>query len=913
MSPLAQEPIVWVLALRPAKQTPDPLEKALKRIQLPLRQITLQPFDAELCRAYLEEVAHIIENEDPEGAQRIRGYLATLEQRPDGLKILQKATQGHPLYLALVADVLRVGLDLPQAFYEEVDTEERAGWAEPGHADEPMHDVVRQLLRVLFVNRSALGLLLMRLSRARLGASKAMLEQWVQEAKNDQLEPVTWDTPQFLHSLKKLSIVKVFPKRKRGFFLHDEIYFLFNRLFPPGDEERTRTYQVIKSDYDREIEALSKRLEQEEQGLWQRAWAARRRQAQVERLFYQLLENPWGSYFQYLVHANDWAKGDPVTFRLLQYHMERLRWWMRQVEGRTSPEITRFWDFWEVEHKIHEAALWVVRYRQLEKACGLLEQVNKKLPHWPHGKEGTFLWALWWLTKALCAFYEQDPSREEDALQQANRILSDGKSLEAHEPEVFSLFRALHDNYLGMRRRRQGKMEEARALLRRAVSTFRKYHSDGTAGVLINLAYLELLAYRFRTADDLLKEARRIVRRSADRKAEIRVYTVLTLRYALEQDLDRASAGAQRVLELCGEEDYPRFRGLTLLYWARAYRGRWNDYVNWGEDLEKGIRDYLVPALRRLLPKAKVAPVLQESGEAHVLELWDKPYFQQWDETLWDLRSYLQPTERADVYREIGRLYREWAWARLQLARRRGKQTEARKQIRPLYRAAANAFWRTITGTQEEAPASWWTKDDELLLQLTHYQTELGGSWFEPVAALIDFAWLEHYWQEVGHSEEEAICRLLYRIFAQIALDSPPDFSSLSLEEMSRFDQWYKGKRVQRDTRFLSQLAKTYMLHGHVHLRALRKVNTSQEKEDHLRRAVDKIAVSFELNHRAGDDSPGKRRAEAALFDWLQRHSHEPFDKGRDLLQAFLDLGRELAERAPQSRLVKFLDERYGL
>ena len=892
ISPLQDRPIVWVLAGRPAPGAKeDTLKQALRQyLGGATQSITLASLSPRHTAEYFWSLSAAIRAQDPRGAQRLRDYLQRIgvaapthiiEEKAVQKHPLYHSTGGYPLYLAIAADAIRLGFALPEAFYN----------SEPllSRPSEIIQGPVQQILGRLFARRTPLGFLLLQMARARLGVSESLLSKWYQNAGGTQADFQT-----ILYNLKNLSIVKYFPRPTRPYLLHDEIYRLINTLWPPTENERRQAAREIVQEYENERRGLEKRLEDEPEA----AGAQKRQRLLTEEIYYRLWENPWAGYPYYLAHANAWAAEAPVAALGLQRQTLRLRWWMTKMEGR---EDTRgFWSFWDIEHRYHHALLYIVHYRDQESAGNMLSEQEARLGAYA-GPGKPFLQVLHYLTQAHDAFYKKDLQAYAEALKRAGQQLGSESLLPQEARAALDYANGLYHNYMGMCIRRQGRFQSAR---RHFMQALRLMEGQPVAGILINLAYLETLAALYRTARHHLSRARRYAAWLGDVNIEIRHWAVLALLNSLDEHPEQTEQAVEQVLQRCAQRPNPRFQALALIYYAQAQRTRWNNHIlvqRGRSALQEGLQNFLLPALRRLLPWSQAQKGLPASLQSSAKSLWERPYWGSQKETAWELHNLLQGDEEIELYREIGRLFREIAWAIREQGRLAGSVAE--KEGYPARQAAEIYAWQAATGQTTPKAVGWWEEKDEAkqVDQWIRAQAKrAGGSLFPPLSAMVDLAWHYHYQQRLSTAQD--------RGFGQWLLGRFPK------EYLATLENWPPKAEGSSDVdiRLWGLLGKVHMLLAHTYLREIRTKETSAEKEATIRGALRYIALSLEYNHLIGGDSNSMRRAEANLSDWLNNHDAEKIN-GDTILGAFLQSFRSAWGKRLAPRLYKFLDERFGL
>lgn len=725
-----------------------------------------------------------------------------------------------------------------------------------------------------------------------LGVSEETLKSKVQEwkDKHPKAPEQTWAAIE--HELThKLGFIKAVRGSRWKYQVHDVILDKIQAFI--GKERK----QEVATKAIKEIEREREKVVNELRSLpFSRLGPRQQIVQEIQRLeiykiFYQIWEDPWKAYPAYFTHVYDW-RDNRYAKGLLFHYLKRLERWDKE---------NTFWSFWEKEHLLYGEH------------------------HDPIEKEKDFGEYRELLSRILGLREAYSPRKSQDQKSSQTRILKESRDIrkkieELEGPnsqnagpvsqDILSIFSAIVSNYEAMALRRQGHFCDAKRKFQEAIKTYRRQRMEGTAGILINLAYLDALFAHFRTAADHLKEARRLLGVSANLKDYIRLQNIATFLYGLWEDLDSAEKAAREALDasIAEPSHHPRFRAWILIHWARALRGEWNSHVSWGRDLEEGVNKFLFPALRLLLPKTEVLKTFPEDTPS--LKLWERPYHAGWEKTAWELRDNLLPEEKSELYREIGRLWRELGWARLQQGLSMGKPlSRIQNEIEPIMKASADALWMAATGDNaaptslysphrvdhlpkqngdEELP-KWWNGYKE---KVEHYIREIENAYFYPIAAMIDIGWHYHYlaraedippdnWAE----HEGSLCKWIRDLFPK-NLSLP---SCTAGSERSRSgggmgsgsggaDPQEASSEFLDDPRLFGQLGKLHMLGAHAYLRAWRKRIEASEREkleELFEISVAHLLLAFQYNEIAGGDSPYMRRCEANLYDWLMKHGWE--------------------------------------
>ena len=928
-------PILWVLAGRPANEKgKDPLTTALRQAfpNFPSRMTsrTLKALSPRYAAEYLNQMAALIEPVDHYGAENILRYLKEtgimqiLKHLPQQEEMLAKShlyqiTQGHPLSLAIFTDALRLGLVKPPFIPP----------AEQPTGGKGLSSYIRDILYRSFIQNPVLGKALLNMARARLGVSENIIQRWLGERARGNAKA-------YLDVLRHLSIVKIVPGKRRAFRLHDEMYQEINRYWPPTRKEREDIVHTLLEEYRQELKRLQTQLQGQSAVLdlsLRQLWVNNL----AEQTYYRLWRAPWQGYPFYLAWANDWAKSSPLPFRRLQRQIQRLR---EHVDQENREDTARreqfavFWEFWALEHRLHEAALAIARYQDFSRAHHILQETREAITDYADGPAKSLLRALHALTGVLYtfhrAFHQGKPEEYKEALQKAEGALEQlsmkyPKGEDTQEQAAVEgaspLLEAIAANYWGMFYRRQGNLYKARQAFERAVTGLRRYQTPGLAGVLINLAYLHVIQSNYRTANDLLIDALRRAGISGDLRTQIRAWSVRALLYSLNAQTAEAQQSVEQVFSLCETEDMPRFRGLALTHWGRTQRAKWNRLIaqeRFSTHFQEGIQEYLLSGLRLLLPWHEAQKGIPDSISDLARQIWTSSP-PKWmgkfgGETAWDLRHRLQGDETIELLREISRLFRELAWG-LHRQYRYEMESKALKGLLDKPNRAAETFaWRAATGQSTPMKWGWWqeeAKSTKVVGWMESQRQKAGGAHFYPLAPMIDLAWHYQYQYRFSLEEDEAFIHWL--------LDRFPAEYRIPNQDLAYWPPTYHDKeKSQGDPRLWNLLGKLYMLWGQLRLRQVRQAKSKEEKIGHIQQAVQCIAISMEYNRLLGGDSNAMRRAESALYDWLLRHEDEEINGGT-LIEAFHkatdDFQRNLQKADPYwqdrgLRLKKFLNER---
>lgn len=209
------------------------------------RHSTLPAFSREETKEYLEAVAHLeAQRDDPDAAARLSEFS---KERGDVVHFL---TEGKPVILSLVADIVGHGWVLPSAFgrtLQELQAQGIERWRP---------DVERTLVSRIQESPTLIGETIRTLAWLRKGATTKLLA-WLMDLSTPDGELRTDTAEDLLTQVAQLSLVKAWPGKERV-FLHDDIYRLLERyvLQECSVSEKVHFYSSIVQYYDSQEDAL---------------------------------------------------------------------------------------------------------------------------------------------------------------------------------------------------------------------------------------------------------------------------------------------------------------------------------------------------------------------------------------------------------------------------------------------------------------------------------------------------------------------------------------------------------------------------------------------------------------------------------------------------------------------------------
>ncbi len=841
-------PVIWLAAGRPSGAN-----NYLVR-QIPQHYRKWTPMLSYLSEAQSEEYIHKtiaqLEQKDPSGVKKIQEYLNAW-----GVSRLYRQTLGKPLRLAIVADILRTGSSLPGSFYQTT-TEEKAA----------LDSLDMALVEYLSRLDSPLGEVIQTMALLRKGVDARLLSQVMQIS--------TEDAEMYLHTAEKLTLVKKRPGDDitRPYFLHDEIYEMFNHYRPLAEPARKSLFKRLDAYYDEEVSRWRDALK--EFSPLRFRYLKRWRLAQIERMHYALWLNGLRGYSDYFILRNDIAvSGDTATRDMLVSEVRATRALCKRFNIYIAP-VERYFLIDETLYGIE---------KQLSQDVLMAQQEMKKMVKldWP-----PFLKAYWHYLYALIGIRLGQRSMNTCVLDTpiSTSLEESLKLVETvSEPELAPACQALLsyvDNYLGYQSRREGKYQPAHRYYQESAARMRRLGLTGTDGVLVNQAYaMSMLGYD-RRAYETAREAAELSLQSNDLRGQIRALNVMALVVLRTGQPERANLIVEKALNLLPKiSNDDRLHGMVLITKAMAGRQAWNqvvsdNLVDWKQEWVKN----LVPALAALEGKENV----QEKLDLRPPKSSGQEKAKARSETEKGAIALLKGRDAENLtiaQNESGNCWREIAWAT------RDSFVQDEQQRRRHEIADQLARTRFLQACGIEKLEEDWTK------QMREQTSRVGGSPYWPAAALVNLAWHEHYMHTA--TDLPKYQEIIHKIIGNEYL-WPPQISAAEGE----IQRWVV-------------LGKFEMLRCFV---ALRRWEENKEAEQ-LQSAMRSAALSLEYNYRIGQTSYDLRRAEISLETRLRGTK----DWELNLLPAFYKAAQEvegefrayLPEGKPP-RLLHWLNERFG-
>jgi tetratricopeptide (TPR) repeat protein len=609
--------VVVLLAGRPGglRERLEALHEQHPRILVP--HIPLASLNQEETKAYLKAIAQA-EGKRGEGDAAARLW-AYCEERGDAVHAL---TGGRPILLALVADMVAHGWNLPPSFARTSDELQQR------NAELLRQEVEQALVVRIQESPTPIGDTLRALAWLRKGATPELLAR-VMDLKTSRGEWDIYSATGYLDQVAQLALVKVRPGDRR-IFLHDEMYSLLEThvLQKSSQEETDWIYHSIEEHYQGVIEELERRIEQYPPSLI--TVRARLRQALAEELHYRLRYSPPLGFAMYFWLAEESLGGRDIEMDML-LRTECLRTiGMLETNGYFAGFVPR-------EAELDAAVRWGMRalffQSDPERALNLFGQIRRR---WAKeaGKLG-LSWMHLQLYRAVAKIQRAYGDDWQDArallrsvVQRCDEILH----FPAETPVVEGrhwrarILKGLALNFRGYLDRQQGRYLEAVQHYQESAMLQRRLGMAFLAPTLTNLSYAMALTGETHQARLLVEEAERLARRSGKDHMLALTLDVRALVELYDGHFRSALHYTDRALDIAVNLPAFRVRGLIYRTRAMAHRYLWNSLT---DDERTHQLDFFDEALR-------------EANQAVSL-----------------LRN--SPTDRVDALIERGCTYRELA------------------------------------------------------------------------------------------------------------------------------------------------------------------------------------------------------------------------------------------------------------
>ncbi len=836
----------------------------------------LKPLSPKGCENYLKEVARVLEEEgEPQGAQRLRTYLTKY------VRHLHECTGGRPILLAIVADILRTGNPLPEAFY----TSKKAS----------KEEIERALVNHLLNLHSPLGETLRIMSLLRRGINSELLARI---ADIEEEEAKRW-----LKETARLALVKTRPvwggwPALFPYFLHDELYYLFGRYTDVEPEERRyrSTIEVVISYYEEKKRQLEKDLERKP--ALKQVYETRLRVWQAERMHYTLWTSLWEGLADYFICAEEaldgWDKEADMTLRaeLLRSvaELRRIKEIPAEFEDTMNAYLTALWcrraldeepaQAIKIAEEIHEWDKWNARLAH--KLNGLFDKYLRLYKAVAHIKRGE---------------YDRAQKGLESLHEEMERYVAPNETAKT----IITVLKAFCANYRGYLNRLAGQYWQAMERYFEALVPLRRMKATSLLkGTLINQAFAMAMVGRYRRARETIREALDKARGAGKLYMEARALNVWSIIELSTGSCREAVAIAREAHDILARDPKPNLEALVLTQLGRAYRYQWNALVEQGRELDlSSWRSTLIPghiALEGGKGKEN-GRVYQTQGavelyKQHQQHPQTSPYY---IEAL--MESGCISREMAWVLKKLKRERPEDYTADLEHLDRLDKDLIENKSWRKVFENAASLAERRLlaaAGVEKET--------EDWVEQVKKRVEELHGNPYLPALALVNLGWHYHY-QGEGYEKVEKCCNSAERVI--------PDEYFLK-------EGFHKPEMDREGAQLLlwAVMGKLEMLRFHELMRGFEKEKErDRDRASNLfREAVRHAVLSLEYNRLIARESLDRRRAEYSLNSRIMAFSEE---ERAELLPKLYKLAYEMVkylgmEQPKDLAFYQFLTERFG-
>ena len=865
-----QGPILWVVAGRPREE----IKSQLQRIPS-YQYIELGPLSEEEGQAYLGTIAERLESE----AQEKLRY--ALEEAGDRLI---RGAEGRPIMLTLIAYIAAAGLSFPEDFGEK-EQDQRA----------MEKTILERLIRI-----PEWGGTLRLMGMLRKGLDLALLRELkgLDESGARKL----------LEEIEDLVIVKEHAvadaevqELRKVYFLHDEIYAMFDRHLPylPPKKDRQAYIERLYRVYavrERKIRRAARNAPSEQRYILR----TQRINLQAERLHYQLLDNPLEGFSEFFLRSEDALDGrDRELFLLLHSTLLQAREILRVRKQLGSPSATTGRDMsdiigsnapdWCANYPLepwidYDLALRWSRYLLfVESDAQRAQTLLEKARFW-QGRDATLINPL---LKAQYKFYQAlillraggDTQKVQETLHGILQVVSDEVPASSKCSKITELLRAYAVSYLGYLDRLKGEYYSAIHHYQEAVQKFRQLKLSTLTTTLANLAYAMTMVSWFRRARQNLDEAQHLAERRGNSYELAVILNVAGILEAQDSNYAEGIKYGEEALKILEDNNLeaPFLRALIHTNLARAYRYAWNRKVSQERWHEKSTwTKTLWPAYDHI----RQALTFKQPLSYYLAERWG---------------------ERGCIAREMAWLYRKW-----QDMRRVLTTTLIEEEIEAFQQSneQADRYLMATAGvmsTPEDKPPVDLPEGLEIWKERGWRRIEkLGGDPYLPALALTNLGWHWHY-QRRAKERLQAIYELVYALIPE----------AYHLPEPKR-------KRQHAHIMLWSVLGKVEMLLFHSALRGWWKYSQA-ERERIIRDNIGHVIYALEYVHMMGENHYDMRRAEEGLNNLLL--SIEGWED--ELLPLLYQYGREFIENHQLQysywrndvdgvAFMQWLDERFG-
>ncbi|MBL6983369.1 MAG: hypothetical protein ISR58_19495 [Anaerolineales bacterium] len=838
----------------------------------------LRSLNPDECKEYLETVASsLFKEKRVRGSRNIQRYIEHYGSQP-----LFMGTNGRPLRLAIVADILQCGGRLPEIFYKTGEIDLKNGDdANSVALDEP-------LIQHLAGLRTPLGEILRTLGYLRKGANSKLIKVLIgikKDFEEDESEGAKDEVESTLKNIRNLAIVKYREGEfNRPFFLHDEIFDLFEKYRPLNNSIRSVRFEVLKKYYDYRRTTLLKFLFQVQDDLYKRKYQSEIRVIGVELLHYAFWAGMALGFEEYFLRMTEAIENNnPSPFLLIKNEIAR-SFDLLAIHDRIEHPLS---DHIDCSQRIFEA------YRLLmhsgpQAAADSLANLMSEVKNMSSFNRAFLSY--------LNGVYNIKTGEFRKAENLMNQLSAEIDETEKVFPDIFRAglcLKAFVHNYQGYLHRLHGRFKEAISPYQESTAWMRKLDLAVMGGVLSNQAYAMVIAGMERNARKTIREA--LIRSKNQENAyyHIRarnVYAVVETRAGNpEKGIEHGQEAIKR-LRL-----YPsrRLEGFVCVNLGRAWRYKWSQRVT--ENIESGWleswRDYLIPALCYLEGDDSVKDYFGDTALSNLRGVDGDALITRGAINLLKVTS---PERSSEALGEAGCIWREIAWVDRKLKAKGSQVSTTRNTTDFPSEMAFNRLKRAAGLEKVSNDLDQWEQPT-----LDHIES-VGGNPFFPILALVNMIWHHHY-QRLGNERlgkmSELVNKLVRQIYKVDELFPPPADAEVLL--------W-------------DALGKNEMALCYQKLSERHEFTDVDKRNKLIQEAAWHATIALEYNRFGGrDDHHDLRRAENGLENRLS----EGVDWDKVLLPSFykgaIESNKKLVKKQEfledrTTRLLKVLRERFG-
>ena len=844
--------VLWLLSGRSADQTLYDHLTGAQGANISLHdKHEVKPLDTQASRQYFRAVIEfLLEIDKPQEAQRIEN---TLQQSAESLYAL---SEGRPILLALIADILTQGGSLP----DPKDTEGRA------------HALLKSLLHI----SHPIGLTLRTMAYLPKGVDVELLHQAIKGVEGVDIS--LQEAAEYLTAVSNLVLVKKYhtsPLREadatdQRYFLHDELYELFERYQVDIQETRARLLPALNAYYNRQEQKVIDELKLDP--TWKRRDFLQRRRdvLRVEHIYYQLLADFDAGAEQYFLLAEDWMDARQRDAYLMLYtHINSAIQKLQTIRILEAHQVGKV--------DLNQAVRWGMAKLLFDNdPKGALELFDK-VSQWQLFKDARIKVPGWHLElyKAVALIRLGIRGKADEILRmldiqiraKVTQMKDEGRTV----PKPVTLLLALTYHYEGYLYRLELDYYSAIELYRKVITLFKQLKSGMLISEYEHLIYAMTQVGYSRRGRQVFYEAIDLVKQQGQPFWEARLQNVMTVLETLDGRLLEAKEHGVSALEKLQQTPNPRWESLICVNLARTYRHLWNRSISvqewraeWPETLKiayelletKGPRAVLEidSAWEEQDPSIGALTWLRE--QAHQGK--DRIYYVEalveggciWREMAWLYRQYEKSPE--DSLQSAGFAFAAWdEWA--------STCARATNQAEAYFFEAAGLIeylreWRETHTLSKETQNIWKEVVEDQIKRV-------GGGRYWPVLALVNLGWHWRYQRQVTDEDVEALCALVEALIPEQYHLPAPDkkrdepgtelllWAVLGKMEMLRFDVRVKFEEWQ---------AKETL-----------NAEEQQELESRLREATPHLVYSLEYNRLLGEAAFDRGRAEDGLSQRL--------------------------------------------